>query len=229
MKELNKPAVSQMTALQKAGLLLGILCIVAFCFMPPFSGLSRDSMYTLGVLIYALVFWVTGVLPPSYTAVSAMALFSLLQVLDFEEATAGFGNPAIWVLIGVGFISQAANRTGLGKRMAFSLLSLARGRSRLLILMFMATSFIGSFILPSGIGRTALFVPIALGLASSTGLRPGSNFGKALFLSIPISSTLFNLGIMTAGSTSVFAVQFFRDSVGYKWDFMSWLVVFMPV
>ncbi len=90
-----------------------ILAIVAYFALPAARGdLSRAGLATVSVGILMAVWWLTEALPLSATALTPIALFPLLGVVDTGAATAPYANDLIFLSMGGFMIVPAMQRWG---------------------------------------------------------------------------------------------------------------------
>ncbi|MBA2449991.1 MAG: anion permease [Chloroflexi bacterium] len=202
-------------------LLLGMLAVPP----PPFTPLAGR---TLGILGFAVVLWATGTLDATLVAVVTMVLWPLAGVISFDESVRGFGNPVVWLLIGIMLISAAFAATGLDQRIAYRLLYLAHGRTRPTVFWTIITLLVLTFLIPTGIGRAGVMLPIAEGMMRAVRLERGSNVGKAIFLSAALVSLQSGGALMTGSAATLYAAGVFEELAGHRWTYASWLVVALP-
>ncbi len=118
-------------------IIIGLVAMLGIIFMPQIAGLTAGGKVTLGVLVFAVIMWVTEAV--SYP-VSAVAIIAFLCVfLGFAPAEgvsgpmlgtgkaiplalSGFTNGG-WVLVAAGlFMAAGILSTGLEKRIALNIL-----------------------------------------------------------------------------------------------------------
>jgi di/tricarboxylate transporter len=133
---------------------------------------------------------------PRMDAVALIMLTALpfTGVISMGEALAGFSDPNI-VLVGALFvIGNGLVRTGVAQRLG-DWLSKKAGSSetRLLVLLMAAVATLGSFM--SSTGVVAIFIPVVLRIAQSTGLAPSR-------LMMPLSVAALISGMMTLVATA---------------------------
>ncbi len=104
-------------------------------------------------------------------ALIALVALPLTGVLTVSEALAGFSDPSV-VLIGALFVvGEGLVRTGIANRIGDFLLHRSGGsEARLLVLLMLAVSLLGS--LMSSTGVVAIFIPVVLLLAERQKLSP---------------------------------------------------------
>jgi len=89
-------------------------------------------------------------LPHAVTGIIGCYLFWVLNVVGFEAAFSGFADQTPWFLFGAGLIGMMATKSGLARRLAYMVMAnVGAGYSRLL-LGFILSSFLLTFLVPSG-------------------------------------------------------------------------------
>lgn len=197
--------------------------------LPLPDGLSRDGAYALAALVAAILLWATGVQDPALSGLLLVTLLSVLGVLSFAEAVAGFGTEFVWLLVVTFILAEAMGQTGLGRRIALSLLRRAGGRPDAVLLAVVGSAVILAFLVPTAAGRASMIVPVCLGIVDAAGLEPGSRFATAMLLGTSFASVMAGVGIMTAAGATVYAAGAFARLAGWRWSYSAWLVAFFPL
>ncbi len=208
--------------------LTSTILLFLFLLPPAPDGLSEGGRRSLLLVLYAITLWATEAVHPALTALLLMVLFSLLGVISFSQAVAGLGDTSVWLLLGVFIISAAMQESGFDRRVALSLLRLARGNTRLTILMVIVSTTFFIFLLPTSSGRAALMTPICVGMARAMQLKQGSNIGKTMLISVSFVSLVGSMGLMTGALSMVYAVGLFESLINHKWTYLSWLQALLP-
>ena len=183
---------------------------------------------TLGILGFAIVLWATGTLNATLVALTMMVLWPLAAVIPFDVAVGAFGNPTIWLMIGIMLISAAFHATGLDQRIAYRLLYLAHGRTRPTVFWTVITLLVLTFLVPTGVGRAGVMLPIAQGMMRAIRVERGANVGKAIFLSAALVSLQSGGALMTGSAATLYAAGVFEEMAGHRWTYLSWLVLALP-
>lgn len=197
-------------------------------FVPSPAGLSSNGWHTLLLVLYAIILWVTEAIAPPLTGLLVMVLFSILNILDFEHAIAGFGDTTIWLLTGVYIVSAAMRETGFDRRLALNMISLAKGRSSMVIFMLNVVTVVFVFLLPTSSGRASLITPICLGIAGAMNLKNNSNVAKTMLLSVSYTSLIGSMGLITGAVSMVYSVKLFENLIGFKWTYLAWMQTMLP-
>ncbi|MGH8629249.1 MAG: SLC13 family permease, partial [Burkholderiales bacterium] len=206
-----------------------VLFFAAAAIAPLPEGLSRSGAYALAALASAVLFWASGVQDPSLTGLLIITIISLLGVLSFPEAVAGFGTEFVWLLVVTFIVAQAMMDVGLGRRVALGILQLAGGRAPLVLLALLGSVAVLSFMVPTATGRISMLLPVCLGIIEAAGLRPGSPFAKAILIGSSHASIMSGVGLMTAAGATVYAAGAFETLLGVRWAYLAWMAAFFPL
>lgn len=219
---------ASLTRANRVALGIGLGLLFAGMLVVPSEPFTPLAGRTLGILGFVVVLWATGTLNATLVALIMMVLWPLAGVLSFEASIGGFGNPTVWLMIGILLISAAFNATGLDQRIAYRLLYLAKGRTRLTVLWTIVTLLVLTFLVPTGVGRAGVMLPIAEGMMRAIRLERGANVGKAIFLSAALVSLQSGGALMTGSAATLYAGGVFEQLAGHRWTYLSWLLLALP-
>jgi di/tricarboxylate transporter len=133
---------------------------------------------------------------PRLDAVALIMLVALpfTGVLTVNEALSGFSDPNIVLIAALFVIGDGLVRTGVAQRLGDWLIAKAgKSEVRLIVLLMMVVCGLGATM--SSTAVTAIFIPVALRIATSTGISPGR-------LMMPLSSAALISGMMTLVATA---------------------------
>ncbi|MCW3979704.1 MAG: DASS family sodium-coupled anion symporter [Candidatus Bathyarchaeota archaeon] len=150
------------------------------------KALSGRQRLTLMVFVFSILLWVTGKLPEpladavgwpghgmSSSVVAAVIAVLLLVSGLVDERDLPRANWNTLLLIGGGLsLGSALEVSGLVGRIGDSLLELTGGRSGLITIALVAVFGLGISIVASNTASASIFLPIAIGLGTSTGVSP---------------------------------------------------------
>lgn len=127
-------------------------------------------------------------------ALLMVAALPFTGVIGIDEAIAGFSDPSIVLIALLFVIGEGLVRTGVAQRISALILRVAgTDETRLLIALMVAVAGIGSIM--SSTGVVAIFIPIVLGIARSSGIAPAR-------LMMPLSVAALTSGMMTLVATA---------------------------
>ncbi|MCL7749231.1 SLC13 family permease [Halalkalibacter alkaliphilus] len=195
-----------------------------------FSDSVDSNIFSAGaIFILGIILWITNVIPSSLTAVLLIVLFSVFDVLTFEEAASGLGNEIIWLVLAVLFMGIAVEKTGLDKRIAYSLLSLSKGSVKATLFNLIMSAFVLTFLIPNAVGRLAVLLPIGKGIIRSMEKEGGENIGKSIMLIVTYSPYVTAVALLTGASGSIYATGLFETMLGYSWNYLQWMIIMVPM
>ena len=171
--------------------------------------------------------WITEAMDQALAGLVGCFLFWALGIASFNTAFSGFASDTAWFLFGALLLGAIAAKTGIARRLAYAvMLRIGVTYSRIL-LGFIITNVLLTFVVPSGVARVAIMAPIAIGVIEAFDAKPGSNIGRGLFLVITYASGLFDKMII-AGAASITA-RGLMERVGHVEVLWSqWFLAYLP-
>lgn len=218
------PALRRETVLAIAAAIL-----VAGTLVQPSVGLTRPGARALAVMVFAIIMWASEVVESSVTALAVIVLLPIMRVLPYEEAFQGLGSPIVWKIIGVLMVTLAVQKTGLDRRIAFWVLRIAGDNPRRLVFFTIVVSAFLVFVIPSPFGRSSLLTSVLAGLLAAVGVRPGSNIGKALFLSVAMTVLITSGSSLVGASSMMYSAGAFEELAGVTVSYFSWVRMNAPI
>ena len=133
---------------------------------------------------------------PRLDVVALIMLLALpfTGVLTMSEALAGFSDPNIVLIAALFVLGDGLVRTGVAQRLGDWLIVKA-GDSRITLIILLMTVVAGLGATMSSTAVTAIFIPVALRIANSTGVGPGQ-------LMMPLSFAALISGMLTLVATA---------------------------
>lgn len=171
--------------------LLAALAVAAGALLivwPAPDGLSREAMQAAGLCLAAIALWATGALPEYLTAIAFLLLAIVLAVAPAEVVFAGFGASAWWLVFGGLVIGIAVKQTGLGERLARSLLRVFGGSYLRVLIGIAVVCTVMNFLIPSTMVRVVMLVPLIALMAERMGYAAGSRARNGLILATALLS-----------------------------------------
>ena len=118
-----------------------------------------------------VVFFVIEILPIEVTAMGAIGVLLLFNVLTWQEAISGFSNPAVITIGAIFILSRALVKTGFLEVFADFLAKKGGNRKWLTIFIFLLTvSIISGFI--NNTAAVAIFIPLGIDLCQRFHISP---------------------------------------------------------
>jgi len=168
--------------------------------------MTFEILLTLGILMLAIILFVTELLRADLVALLVLVLLVVVGLVTPEEGISGFSNPAVVTIWAVFILSAGLARTGIAARLAEQVLRLAgKGESRLLTVLMGSTAAISAFVI--NVGVVAMFLPATLDIARRTG-RPASR----LLMPMVFGTTIGGMTVLIGTSSNLVVVDFLREA-----------------
>ena len=167
-------------------------------------------------------------LPHAVTGMIGCYLYWALKVVSFESAFSGFADQTPWFVFGAALMGMMATKSGLARRLAYMVMSsVGAGYSRLLLGLILS-SFLLTFLVPSGIACVIILAAIAIGVIEVFGLGRGSNIGRGIFVTLTYTAGSFDK-MVVAGAASILGRGLIEKNAHIQVYWSQWLLAFFPV
>jgi solute carrier family 13 (sodium-dependent dicarboxylate transporter), member 2/3/5 len=205
----------------------------ALCLSVPliiwFAPLPVDARikHSLAIASFMILAWITEAIDYALAGLIGCYLFWALGVVPFAIAFRGFATDTPWFLFGAILFGAMAAKTGLGRRIAAAVMQRVGTTYSRILLGLIITDFLLTFVIPSGVARVVVMGAVALGLAQALGIGPGSNVGRAMFLIITYTASIFDKMII-AGAASITARGAIERFGGVEVLWSRWFLAYLP-
>ncbi len=200
-----------------------VLVGLAIWFMPVPAGLKPQAWHMFAIFVATIIGFILHPLPIGAIALISVGITGFLKVLTPAAALSGFGNATIWLIVAAYLFAKGFIKTGLGRRIAYKIMSVLATNSLKLGYTMAITDFILSPATPSNTARGAgILYPIVKSLSVAFNSEPGptsNRIGKYLMLSTfecdCITSSLF----LTSVAPNLLVASLAKETVGVE---ISW-------
>ncbi len=223
----------QLASMVTATIILLIAIYISWYGEKP-DGLTNDGVIVIGLLLMAVILWVSEAVPLAVTGLLIIMLQPLLLQTASEtpyekEIFASFGNSAVFFLIGALMLAVAIEKHNAHKRLALKILKTFEGSPAKLTLGIFLLSVFMPFLMPEH-GVVILLLPIAMLLIISMGLEPGrSNFAKVSLLSITYGASIGSLGTIIGGARNPLTIAYLSEHLDKEVSFLEWTYISWPI
>jgi solute carrier family 13 (sodium-dependent dicarboxylate transporter), member 2/3/5 len=220
-------AQSSSTTYRKlTGSVLTVAIPVALWFAP--LHLELTAKHALAISAFMIVAWIFEVMPHALAGLIGCYLYWALGVASFPEAFSGFSDNATWFVFGAVLFGTMATKSGLARRLAYLVMGrVGPGYSRLL-LGFVLTSFVLTFLVPSGIACIVIMASVALGFMEVFGLGQGSNIGRGMFITLTYTAGALDKMVI-AGPSVILGRGLIEKGTGVAISYSLWFWAFLPI
>ncbi len=198
-------------------------------FMPVPEGASPEIMRAAALVVLAIGAWASVLLPEHLVAVSFFLAAMILHVSTPPVIFSGFASPAFWLVFGGLIIGAAVDRTGLGGRIARTLVRRFTGGYLATVAGVVTVCLALGFLMPSTMGRLVLLLPIVLALADRLGYLAGSRGRTGLVIATGFGSYLGPVAILPANVPNNVLLGAAQTFHGIQIQYFDWLLIHFPV
>jgi anion transporter len=191
-------------------------------------GIEPHAQHAFALMAFVLIGWITHLLDPAITGLVGIYLAWALGVVPFNVAFSGFSNNTPWFLYGALLFGGMAAKSGLARRLAFSVMHRLGGTYSRLLLGLIVSDFLLTMLVPSGIARVVLMAAVAIGIIDAFGVGPGSNIGRGMFITLTYTATIFDKMVI-AGAASITARGLIERVGNVEVLWSHWALAFLPV
>ncbi len=208
-----------------------------------FTDITPTGHALLSVLLFMLVLWVTeavGYATSSFFLIVAMTLLvgfspdlpTSAKLIGTSKALgmalSGFASGA-WVLVVAAlFLAAAIEKTGLGTRIGYFVLTLMGakpGRVRLGVLLM---AFVLTVFIPAQAANAALMTAICLGIVEAFKIEKKENLAKGMFLLVAFGTGIAGMGILTSGAPPIQTAAFIAQATKQEITWLQWAIYGVP-
>lgn len=133
--------------------------------------LSAEMLVTLGILVVAILLFVTERLRVDVVALGVIVALMVTDILTVGEALAGFSSSAVLLIAALFIVGGAVFQTGLASMLADQITKIAgTSETRLLVVVMVSVAIMSGFV--SDTGTVAVLMPVVISVAVSLKLNP---------------------------------------------------------
>lgn len=214
---------------QRYWLLVLILVITAAIGLLSYEFLGLNQALVAGLLFLCIAFWATSLVPPYWPALGLFAFATATQLAPTQVIFAGFQSSTFWLLFSGMVFGAAINHTGINSR-ATRLLMLILGNSYQGTIVKIALFAMAlAFLIPSGVSRIVLIIPIIASLADHFGYDQDSNGRKGMLLAAAFGTFLPAFSILPANAPNMLLSGMTEALYNAPFSYGEYLLLHFPV
>lgn len=201
----------------------------ALWLTPPPEGASPVMMQAAALVVLSIGCWATMIVPEHLGALGFFLAAMVLHVGKPSVVFSGFASPAFWLVFGGLIIGAAVDRTGIGQRIARTLVGRFRGGYLSAVAGVVTVCLALGFLMPSTMSRLILLLPIVIALAERLGYADGSRGRTGLVVATGFGSYLGPVAILPANVPNNVLLGASQVFYGVQLQYFDWLLVHFPV
>ncbi|EDZ64824.1 sodium/sulphate symporter [beta proteobacterium KB13] len=214
-------------AIKKYGFWFGLVTFLILTFSNTLTSINSEAWTVLSIMLLMIAWWFFEVIPIYVTALLPLILLPLLTNQSFQEVSAPYASPSIFLFLGGFMLAIAIEISGLHKRFAY-LMILKFGRSMFSILAcFMLVSYFTSMWIINT-ATALMLLPIALQVCKELKVE-STQFEILLLLSIAYSASIGGMSTIIGTAPNVFFVGFMHENFDIQISFLEWMKFALPI
>ena len=199
--------------------------LIATC---PIPGLSYQATAVLGILIMAIVWWITGVLPEFVTAVVMAVLFVVVAGISVGATFSTFASSTWWLLLSAFTLGVGMKTSGLMKRIALAIVSKFPRTFRCQVAAQLVTGTVLGPLIPSLAVKGAMLAPLAMNIGDELGYERQGKRATGLFAAMLVGIRTVAPTIVSASVTGYALMATLPAEVQEQFNMASWFVAALP-
>ena len=204
---------------------LAAAVLIATC---PIPGLSYQATAVLGILIMAIVWWITGVLPEFVTAVVMAVLFVVVAGISVGATFSTFASSTWWLLLSAFTLGVGMKTSGLMRRIALAIVNRFPRTFRCQVIAQLVTGTVLGPLIPSLAVKGAMLAPLAMDIGDELGYERQGRCATGLFAAMLVGIRTVAPTIVSASVTGYALMATLPADVQEQFNMASWFVAALP-
>jgi divalent anion:Na+ symporter, DASS family len=207
-----------------------LLIILGAVFLQT-PGLAPEGKAALFVFFWCIVLWIIRPIPEYLTSIVGAAILLLLKKSVPADILGGFADPTWWMIVFASFLGASILGTGLGRRLAYTILNkLGTSVLKVMYATTMTNNILAPFT-PSNTARGAIVYGVTEGINDALGFKKGEKQGDHTIslANMYITATNSNMFLTALGGNAIF-VSLIMKFTGHGVSWNQWFVAaFVPM
>ena len=199
--------------------------LIATC---PIPGLSYQATAVLGILIMAIVWWITGILPEFVTAVVMAVLFVVVAGISTGAVFSTFASSTWWLLLSAFTLGVGMKKSGLMKRIALAIVNKFPRTFRCQVIAQLVTGTVLGPLIPSLAVKGAMLAPLAMNIGDELGYKRQGRQATGLFAAMLVGIRTVAPTIVSASVTGYALMATLPADVQEQFNMATWFVAALP-
>ena len=206
----------------------GALAAAVLIVTCPIPGLSYQATAVLGILIMAIVWWITGVLPEFVTAVVMAVLFVVVAGISVGATFSTFASSTWWLLLSAFTLGVGMKTSGLMRRIALAIVRKFPRTFRCQVIAQLVTGTVLGPLIPSLAVKGAMLAPLAMSIGDELGYERQGKRATGLFAAMLVGIRTVAPTIVSASVTGYALMATLPADVQEQFNMASWFVAALP-
>lgn len=232
MSQPTKPSSANHTLSQKlmqSWPLYGIVAAATLLVIVSQGYLNWQQSLTAGLLFACIAMWATSIVPAYLPALGLFAFATATQLAPNQVTFAGFHSSTFWLLFSGMIFGAAIKHTGLNQRATYLLTQILGNSYRGTIIKIALFAMALAFLIPSGVGRVVLIIPIVASLAEHFGYDEKSNGRTGMLLAAAFGTFSPAFTILPANAPNMLLAGMLEALYDAPVSYWQYLTLHFPV
>lgn len=207
---------------------LAVAAGLVVCFVPAPEGLAQNAMWTMGLLVWAIINWVTGAIPDFVCIFIMCSAWVLLGIVPFETAFGSFSGTTVWLLIAAMGIGAAVTKSGLLARVALVIMRICPPTFKGQVLALLGSGVLVGPFIPSTIAKVSIVGAMSTDIGAKLGFANRSAGMAGLWSAMYAGYTLLSQAVLSASFFSYIILGLLPADVQAQMTWMFWLQAMLP-
>ncbi|MDA8124024.1 MAG: SLC13 family permease [Deltaproteobacteria bacterium] len=185
-------------------------------------GIPRGMQIYLAISLWAVVTWMFELVDNAISGTLLPVFFILSGVAGVQEAFKGWTSAVPWVTLGGMIFGAVMVSTGLAKRLTFKILTYTGTSFLGIVIGILIISAVITPFMPSVTGKTALMLPLIIGVCQVMGIQPKSKEASAIMLALFSALWSAKMAYLTGSADSVLLASLVFEYTGLSIDWGTW-------
>lgn len=159
-----------------------IIIPLVIAFIPPTPMYTKKILHFLAITVWAMLSWIFGLIPEMVVGFILPVLYIVVGVVTTQDAFAPWMTNVPWIAFGGIILGGAMMSTGLAKRIAYRAILLTGGTYKRTIAGLMLGGLIIAPMIPSIMGKIAIFSVIGVAICQALNLEPKSKAASGVMM-----------------------------------------------
>jgi solute carrier family 13 (sodium-dependent dicarboxylate transporter), member 2/3/5 len=210
------------------GLPLALVCAAIVWFMGAPAGLSPVGHKALVLFTGIFVLYLTESIPLPIVSLAVAPLAALWAIVPPAVALESFASAPVYLMVGAFILANAMVKSGLADRLTYVIMNFVGTSTRAISLGIVFVNIVMAFLVPSSLARTAIMIPVCLGIFHVFGQQGRTKFAINLLLTLTMTNATMGAAIYTATVPNPVTVDFIAKAGGPAITYMQWFIYGFP-
>ncbi len=210
------------------GTVLTLATVIILWIIPVPAGLSVKAWHLFALFMGTVVGFILQPIELGTVALIAMILCALTGTMEFKEVLSAFSGKIVWLIVTAFLLARSFDKTGLGKRIAYTMMRLFGDSSLKLVYSLTISDVIIGPVVPSNSARSGgLVYPIVQSVADAFDSHSDKNprkIGSYLMASMFHVDMVVAAMFMTAMVGNPLAAGIAKKVLGIDISWIQWFV-----